>query len=309
MFDVSICICTFRRPDLLRHLLGALEHQSSAARMQIVVVDNDPLQSAAPVLREMRERLGVRLKTLALAIPNISLARNAAVQAADGAWIALLDDDERPVADWLARLLNTQKQFEADVVFGPVLAEYAEGVADWLRRGGYFERRRLPSGAAVTQADARSGNVLLRRSALLALCGPEQQGPFDAAFGKTGGEDSILFRRLLDKGASLVWCDEAPVYEWIPAERGSAQWLLQRSFRTGQLFLRAELHTLRGMAYFRQAGWLGGRAVVQGMVASLLALTLLPFSRLKAFSWLRIAASQCGKLSFLLGKKTEFYGA
>ena len=40
---ISVCICTFRRPSLLRKLLDRLEHQNSNGQFSfsIVVTDND----------------------------------------------------------------------------------------------------------------------------------------------------------------------------------------------------------------------------------------------------------------------------
>ncbi|MCU6433261.1 glycosyltransferase [Undibacterium sp. Jales W-56] len=314
MLDISICICTFRRPVLLRVLLDAI-HQQEADHLtiQVVVVDNDPAQSASQVLSEARSQFGDRLTPVALAESNISLARNAAVHAALGEWIVFIDDDERPEPGWLSSLIKTQQKHTADVVFAPVLAEYADGVAEWLKQGGYFDRRRLVTGTTVTQTDARSGNVLVRRTALMRLCdasaSPPHNGPFDAAYGKTGGEDSILFRQLEAAGARMVWCDEAPVYEWIPLERAQAKWLLQRSYRTGQLFMRTELAMQQGGARIIRAAYLASRAAMQLLVAAVLAIVLLAVKPLQSFKWLRILASQAGKLSYLFGSLSQAYGS
>ncbi|MFZ6672470.1 glycosyltransferase [Undibacterium sp. Xuan67W] len=317
MLDISICICTFRRPVLLRALLDAILQQDiTHLTIQVVVVDNDPAQSASAVLSEAASQFGDRLTPVALTESNISLARNAAVHAASGEWIVFVDDDERPEPTWLSQLMNTQQQYSADLVFAPVLAEYADGVANWLKQGGYFDRRRLVTGTTVTETDARSGNVLIRRSALMRLCddavsspnsGPS--GPFDAAYGKTGGEDSILFRQLGAGGARMVWCDEAPVYEWIPLDRAQPKWLVHRSYRTGQLFMRTELAMQQGHARSLRAAYLASRALMQLVIAALLVIILLVFKPLSSFKWLRILASQAGKLSYLFGSLSQAYGS
>jgi hypothetical protein len=46
------------------------------------------------------------------------------------------------------------------------------------------------------------------------------EGPFDPAFGRTGGEDSMLFRRLDESGSRMVWCDDAPALEFVPIAPG-----------------------------------------------------------------------------------------
>lgn len=311
MTELSICICTYKRPDLLRRLLQAILTQTLRdVAMEVVVVDNDSLQSASAVLNEMVDSFDGALKVLALANSNISLARNAAIAAASGNWIVMIDDDEVPVSDWLEQLLNVQKTEQADVVFAPVLPEYSEATPLWIREGGYFDRRRMPTGTKIDHRDARSGNVLIRRSTLQAIAASQKDGigPFDPAYGTTGGEDTMLFRRLDKLGAVMVWCDEAPAHEFIPAERATAKWLLQRSYRTGQLFIRTELAMQIGTSKTAAALMLSARAFLQFFLALLFALLLLPFKSLRSFTWLRVAASQLGKLSYFWGGVAHAYG-
>jgi len=316
--NVSICICTFRRPELLANLLSSLSSQLISVQhnsfvlggVEVIVVDNDPYNSALPVLTQAQCTMGNQLIGLHAPVPNISLARNLAVHQARGVWVVMMDDDEIPAADWIVRLIEAQQTYQADVVFGPVLVHYADGVSAWLQQGAYFERRRLVTGTRVEAHDARSGNVLIRRSALVALCPADDfaSGPFDPEYGRTGGEDSILFRELGKRGAVMVWCDEATVSELVPVERATANWLLQRSYRTGQLYLRAELYGLSGQMRWKKFIGLSLRALVQGVAALVLTLVCLPFSRHRAFFWLRTASSQTGKLSVWAGSAVQSYG-
>ncbi|BBB67201.1 hypothetical protein UNDYM_2948 [Undibacterium sp. YM2] len=312
MPELSICICTYKRPELLRRLLQAILTQTLRdVAIEVVVVDNDVNKSAAAVLAEMATVFAGSLKALNLANSNISLARNAAIAAASGQWIVMIDDDEVPVPDWLEQLLKVQKVEHADVVFAPVLPEYSESTPAWIREGGYFDRRRMPTGTKIDHKDARSGNVLVRRSILQDIAASQKDGigPFDPAFGTTGGEDTMLFRRLDKLGAVMVWCDEAPADEFIPADRATAKWLLQRSYRTGQLFIRTELAMLEGGKKISSALLLSARACAQFVLALLFALLLLPFKFLRSFTWLRVAASQLGKLSYFWGSASHAYGS
>ncbi|MFZ6655989.1 glycosyltransferase [Undibacterium sp. TJN19] len=311
MVDLSICICTYKRPLLLKRLLQAILDQTlSGHSIEVVVVDNDVESSASDVLKDMASVFGTRLKSYNLAYPNISLARNAAIAAATGIWVVMIDDDEVPVLEWLAQLVQVQNAHHADVIFAPVLPEYSEQTPEWIRRGGFFDRRRLATGTLIDHRDARSGNVMIRHSLLNALtqAQKDQAGPFDPAFGTTGGEDTMLFRQLAKLGAVMVWCDEAPAYEAIPADRATAKWLLQRSYRTGQLFIRTELAMLAGTKKWMSALMLSGRACLQFVLALVFALVCLPVRSLRSFYWLRIAASQLGKLSYFWGRAAHAYG-
>ncbi len=303
---LSVCICTFRRPQLLQRLLDALLQQDLAPELwQVVVVDNDAEASASPVLQRYQRRYGERLITLNETRSNISLARNTAINATASSWLALIDDDELPAIDWLSQLLACQQRYQADLVFAPVTPEYGPAIPNWIIRGAYFERRRLSTGSKIGHQDARTGNVLIRRAVLTQLSANQ---PFDPAFGRSGGEDSMLFRQLAASGATMVWCDEAAVSEEVPLQRATAKWLVSRSYRTGQLFMRTELAMQPERRRLAHATYLSVRALAQLFVATLLALGLALFQPLRAFHWCRIAASQAGKLSHVLGQQQLAYG-
>lgn len=305
--QVSVCICTFRRPELLDGLLASLAAQlPHDGSVEVVVVDNDPDTSAAPVLARWSARLP--LHALHVPVPNIAVARNAAIAAARGGWIAFIDDDETPDPGWLDTLRAAQQAHDADAVFGPVLPRHVATTPAWLRDGGFFDRPRFPTGTPITTRDARTGNVLIRRS-LLDWVQPTGAGPFDPAFGRTGAEDTMLFHGLLALGARLVWCDEATVQEEVPPARANVGWLLRRSYRLGQTYMRSEIARRHGLARWVRAGWLGLRALVQVVVAAVLAAVLGPFSRIRGLRWLRAAVAQAGKLSALAGHRYHEYGA
>jgi len=302
--DISICICTFRRPALLDQLLSALTEQScDALRMEVVVVDNDPANSAAPVLRDWQAHFPMPLHLLHESTPNIAQARNAAVHTAQGEWVLFIDDDEAPDPDWIRHIVAAQRHYDADAVFAPVLPRYRDDTPAWIRNGDFFNRRRFATGTVITTTDARTGNVLIRRSKLMAV-----PGPFDAAFGRTGAEDTMLFRDMLAHGAKFIWCDEATVSEEVPAQRANLNWLLRRSYRLGQTYVLSEIARLRGVTRFARATQLGLRALLQLLVAAAVTLASFPFSRIMAIRWLRTTLAQCGKLSALAGHRYHEYG-
>ena len=306
--DISICICTFRRPELLDRLLAALTEQShDALRMEVVVVDNDPAGSAAPVLRDWQAHFPMPLHAVHENTPNIANARNAAVHTAQGEWVLFIDDDEAPDPDWIRRLVAAQRRYDADAVFAPVLPRYRDDTPAWIRSGDFFNRRRFATGTVITTKDARTGNVLIRRGKLMAVSAPDG-GPFDAAFGRTGAEDTMLFRDMLAHGARFVWCDEATVSEEVPAQRANLNWLLRRSYRLGQTYVLSEIARLHGVQRFLRATQLGLRALLQLLIAAGVALATLPFSRIMSIRWLRTTLAQCGKLSALAGHRYHEYG-
>ena len=99
-------LSVYQRPERLRALLRALQHQApqQAFTYSIVVVDNDSLGSAEPVVQEARAYSAVAIRYDVEPQRNIALARNKAVAYAEGEFLAFIDDDETPIESWLENL-------------------------------------------------------------------------------------------------------------------------------------------------------------------------------------------------------------
>ncbi|UDY24923.1 glycosyltransferase family 2 protein [Nocardioides sp. Kera G14] len=303
--DLSICICTFRRPDQLRELLVRLGTVDLGEfQVEVVVVDNETEGTGLAVVDELAPTLRVPVVTRHVTVPNIAVARNAAVRAASGRWLLFIDDDELPVPDWVVAMLRTQATSGADAVFGPVLARYDDPPPAWLENGErrFWGRPRHRTGDTLPVNEARAGNVLVSASLLA-----RRDGPFDPAFGVTGGEDAMLFWELARSGACFVWCDEAEVSEQVPASRRSLTYVLRRGFSGGQSYARVELARLRGTERMRRAASLLCSGLWRLPVAALLALVALPQDRARAVHWLRVAYAQAGKIGAVVGQQTNFY--
>lgn len=228
---ISVCICTFKRPDMLANALDGIVAQVSDAAFtyEVVVVDNDSYRTAEDTVHRFQSHDVLKIIYACEPEQNIALARNMAIQYATGNYIAFLDDDECPVNDWLIRLYHTMKTYKAAGILGPVLPYYPPESPEWLIKGNIFDRRRFPTGNSLTVRDTRTGNVLLAR------CIKEGHTWFDPAFGRTGGEDVNFFSKKIAEGHVFVWCDEAVVYETIPPERCKTTFHLKKFFRIGTL--------------------------------------------------------------------------
>lgn len=103
---ITVCVCTYRRPDWLRRLLHALQQQQTGDLFDysIVVADNDAAESGREIVAEVAGLSAVPIHYCVESARNIALARNRAIAAATGDWIAFIDDDEVPNPDWLLRL-------------------------------------------------------------------------------------------------------------------------------------------------------------------------------------------------------------
>ena len=229
---ITVCICTFKRPAMLDHLLRALETQRTDGLFgfDVVVADNDAARSAETVARSFAAASSLAVTYTAEPVANIALARNTALAHARGDLIAFIDDDEFPSAEWLLSLFRTRATRGADGVLGPVVPHFQGEPADWVRKGRFFDRPRYTTGRPIAWFEARSGNVLFVREIL-----QELDPPFRPQFA-TAGEDLDFFRRAIERGRTFLWCDEAEVFEFVPSSRCTRRYLLRRAALRGSNF-------------------------------------------------------------------------
>ena len=240
--QISICICTYKRPQHLEKLLGALAELRSNElfNYSIVVADNDKSRSAEPVVAAFAAKSQIATTYCMEAQPNIAKARNLSVKNSDGNFVAFIDDDEFPEPDWLCCHYDALHRFGAAGVLGPVKPYFEVEPPAWMTKGGFFERPSHPTGYKLEWSQTRTGNVLFRKSIL---------SPGEPVFLEefnTGGEDLDFFRRLMAKGCLFVWCDAAVVYEAVPPSRCNRGYLLKRALLRGSNFPKQRGQHARG---------------------------------------------------------------
>lgn len=225
---VSICVCTYKRPDCLRRLLDALDTQDTCGLFtySVVVVDNDDKRSGETVVGQFIAASSLAVRYCVEPRQNIALARNKAIENADGDLVAFIDDDEFPIKQWLLILFRTYHEYHVDGVLGPVKPHFDEAPPTWVVKGKFYDRPTYPTGFIIDWRKGRTGNVLLNRR-ILTL--PDQL--FRPEF--RTGEDQDFFRRMIGKGHVFVWCDEAVAYEVVPDMRWKRSVMLRRALLRG----------------------------------------------------------------------------
>src|SRR5690348_8117191 len=118
---VTVCICTYKRPALLKRALDALCEQATGGlfTFSITVVDNDATESAREATESATGR-GVRIDYCVEPEQNIARARNRGIASSGGDFITFLDDDEYPIRAWLLTLFQACQTYGADGALGPV---------------------------------------------------------------------------------------------------------------------------------------------------------------------------------------------
>lgn len=225
---ICVCVCTYKRPRLLKHLLEELRGQETGGLFtySVVVVDNDQSRSAEPIVGEVAASSTIAIKYCLEPQQNIAMARNTAVENAQGGLIAFIDDDEFPTKRWLLTLFEALKKYGVDGVLGPVKPHFEDEPPQWVVNGKFYERASYPTGFVIDWRKGRTGNVLLKRQLF-----DEGTQRFNPEF--RTGEDQDFFRRLIEKGHVFIWCHEAMAYEVVPPARWNRSFMIRRALLQG----------------------------------------------------------------------------
>lgn len=299
---VSIVISTFRRNEALKKTIDSCLEQKTddGSPFEIVVVDNSPEALAASAVEAMNSGK-ISIRYFHEPRPGISHARNRCLAEARGSLIAMIDDDEIAVPDWLFNLMRTQRTFDADVVFGPVHPEFdtpPDKDEDFLTA---FYTYSLPLTTGSKVGVRATNNALIRRSL---ISGDNE--PFDTTLGLTGGEDTLFFSKLQANGARFIWSAEAIVKEAIPSDRIQRSTIWHRAFQRGQC--RASTPMLLAPPRPHQTlFWMMVGAAQIIILAPVIALLWLPDRRRALYCRWKLV-SGVGKLFWMKSFRQKVYG-
>lgn len=229
--SIAVCIATYNRPVGLKRLLESLRTQDFVQNempdWKIIVVENDASAPNLDFIRELREGFPVPIVYEVQPKRGIASVRNLAVELAQGAdHVAFIDDDEVASENWLDELLRVMQTYKADMVCGPVLPLFETTPEPWIIKGRFFERDRHSTGTEIDYG--RTGNVLISSNWFSSF-----DKPFNENLNLTGGEDTLFFYQIHERGAKFVWADDAIVHEFVPPQRATKEFIIRRAKRLG----------------------------------------------------------------------------
>jgi len=295
---IEICVCTFRRPSLAEtlHSLGR-QVLPEGTTLRIIVADNDQTPSAQDLVTRVAHDLPFHVHYVHAPSRNISLARNACLDAAKGEFLAFIDDDEVAPPNWIADLYALIVEGPYDAVFGPAMAEYPDSAPEWIKQADYHSN--MPTRRNGTVQTGHTCNALIRTNA---PCFAGQR--FLLEKGRTGGEDTEFFFRAWRAGAHFAISDIAKVYEPVEPSRLAFRWIAKRKFRSGITYGRLE----RGRLSLAKAA-VSLCVTILKIAYCLLRALLGVFSSTTRNFWLLRAVFHSGVITSILSvKEQELYG-
>jgi len=223
----SLVLATYGRVDEIGRLMDSLAAQT-CADFELIFADQNPDERVLPFVERARVA-GWRYQHLRLAEPNLSAARNAGMQVAQGDWLAIPDDDCWYEPDTLARVL--ERVSAPPLVDGIVIrwVEVADKVAaedDSPLRAQAWRRFR--------GADASSIALFIRTDLARRVGGFDERLGVGQWYG--AGEETDFLLRMLDVGAAIERLPAACVHHEFGqsyANEPGAEYRLARSRARG----------------------------------------------------------------------------
>ena len=224
-------VCTYGRNGPLGRMLDSLEVAAARAvpdiALAVVVVDDNPDGAARAVVDGSTRTFPNGLHYVHVGSGNIAAARNAGLEAAMelGEWVAMVDDDQVVVPDWLTEIMSVQRRTGADAVTAPVYPCFPDQAPSYLRDQPFADlwgTTLKPDGSVVD--DLQTANSIIRTSFLV----EHPAVRFSVDLGKVGGEDMVFYRRALAEGLRAHYSREAVNWEYYEGERATYRYQLRR---------------------------------------------------------------------------------
>ncbi|HSR16543.1 MAG TPA: glycosyltransferase, partial [Ignavibacteriaceae bacterium] len=219
-YSVSIVIATLDRPDDLKECLSSLFNQTFCRKVEIIIVDNNPLSGlTSSVVNEFPE-----IKLVQETRKGLSYARNKGIIEAKNEIIISIDDDVIISAGWLESLIAPFIDEDVAAVTGNVypfelvtkpqkfFEEYGglgRGEQNFIVNKEWFDNfifRAVPTWEIGATANAAFRSSIFKNSKIGLL--EEVLGP---GMPSGVGEDTYLFYKILKEGKSIVYLSDAYV--------------------------------------------------------------------------------------------------
>lgn len=238
---ITVALCTHNHADrLVRTLADLARLEPPAAPWEFLVIDNASTDATPAVLAAGEWRPAeVDVRIVREEKLGLSNARNRALQEARGEYILFMDDDETPDPAWLASYEQAMREYRPDALGGRIEVYFEDGARPrWLQDELLGFLGKLDHGEARWLTERATpifgGNFAFHRGVF------ERIGNFDARLGRQGaanigGEDTEIYRRLLEHDCRVRWVPQAVIHHRIQTPKLRRAYFLDLHFRQGRM--------------------------------------------------------------------------
>jgi GT2 family glycosyltransferase len=234
---VSVIIPTRDHADLLARCLGGLLYRTDYPDLEVLIIDNDSIDAGTQSLFQMLEK-DARVRVIPMTGPfNYSALNDAAVQAATGDILVMLNNDVDVIGrGWLKEMVSHAVRPEVGAVGAKLLygdgriqhagvvlgvGEHAAGPGVAGHFGHYAaanDAGYLGQFALTRELSAVTGACLAFRREVFEAVGGLNEKALPIAF-----NDVDLCLRIRARGFRIIWTPFAELYHLESASRGTAE--------------------------------------------------------------------------------------
>lgn len=232
---LTVCICTYNRPELLRECLASLVNQKTELHeFDIVVIDNKPGGATHDVVRSYGEKYP-SVKYVAEFREGLSFARNRGWQEAHSPYVAYLDDDAQAYPGWIPSIIDfIGRHPDVGVFGGPYDSYYLSTPPAWFppEYGSWnlgSEERPIDS-----EKEWLNGtNIIFSKEVL------NRYNGFDVSLGMMGtrvsyGEETSLLHKAAKDGMDVYYVPDIKVKHLVSPDKMNLKWLLASVYAVGR---------------------------------------------------------------------------
>lgn len=215
---VSVVVLTYNNLDLTKACLDSIDAYSDYSNMEIIVVDNASGDGSLEYLREWVSEADNRKLVANEVNRGFAAGNNQGLDAADGEYLVLLNNDTRVTPGWLRTMLAHVRQDASIGIVGPVtnnIGNEARIETDYDDEAGMLR-------AARNHTLRHAGELMeLRTVAFFCVMIPrrvyDRIGGLDEDFGVGFFEDDDYCRRIEQLGLRVVCAEDVFVHHHLSA--------------------------------------------------------------------------------------------
>lgn len=246
---LTFAFCTYNRANRLINLVTAMRAQTCPIPFEILAVNNNSQDDTRVILTGLAAEPGAPLRFVTETKQGIVPARNRAIEEAQGSDILVfIDDDELPQAGSLNAAYDAIVNEGAQCVGGRVEVDFnPHGRPTWLDAeiAGFLGELNHGATPFWIQNDSTpiwSGNIAYD----MRLFRDDQSLRFDQRYNREGadvggGEDAIMFRTLLSRGAKIRYRPDMAVRHFVESWRLKSGYFLKLHYRAGVRYGRLQM--------------------------------------------------------------------
>lgn len=230
---VLLCCCTCKRPQMLGKCLNSINklHLPKNKKVEILICDNDEQKTAESIVKEFSSYSKIPMHYVVETQRGICFARNKILDEAiklKASHILFFDDDEiLNITCLLEHIFLYETNTQAFISSGPTKNIFTEKLPKYITKNLVFKQK-TSKRTGFKRDYCACGNVFFPTSIV-----KDFNLKFSSEYIFMGGEDGDFFKRASNLGFTIIWNNEAIIYEMVSKSRGNIKWILNKSYYNG----------------------------------------------------------------------------